>query len=114
MDQRVGAVIALMKQNLHRRVSVKEMTQTVHLAASRLRAIFKQETGTSLMRYLRNLRMQEAKNLLETTFLSVKEIAAKGGQSSAAQFVRSFEKKYGETPSQHRARFKGPKLRQSR
>src|SRR5260370_13790580 len=104
MDQRVHAVIAFMRENLHRRLSVQEITQTVNLSPSRLREVFKKETGTSLVRYLRNLRMQQARDLLETTFLSVKEIAAKGGHNSVGQFPRNFQQAYCQTPSPHRAR----------
>ena len=104
MDPRVRAVIELMNQHFARKLSVQEMAEAVQLTPSRLRHLFKQETGTSLMRYLRNLRMERAKELLETTFLSVKEVAARGGITSVSHFVRDFEKTYGHAPTEHRRR----------
>ena len=78
------------------------MVGGVNLSPSRLRQLFKQETGTSLMRYLRNLRMERAKELLETTLLTVKKVAARSGISSVSHFVRDFQTAYGHTPTQHR------------
>ena len=46
--------------------------------------------------------MQAAKELLETTFLSVKEIVALAGFNDESHFVRNFKKLYGVTPSEHR------------
>lgn len=103
MDPRVQTVIELMNQQLDRNLSADEMAEPVQLSASRLRQLFQQETGTSLMRYLRNLRMERAKELLETTFLTVKEVAARGGITSVSHFVRDFEKTYGHAPTKHRA-----------
>lgn len=97
------AVIDLMNHHFQRKLSVEELAETVQLSPSRLRHLFKRETGTSLMRHLRNLRMERAKDLLETTFLSVKEVAARGGIASVSHFVRDFEKTYGHAPTTHRA-----------
>jgi AraC family transcriptional regulator of arabinose operon len=47
--------------------------------------------------------MQAAKELLETTFLSIKEIVALVGFNDESHFVRNFKKLYGVTPSEHRA-----------
>jgi AraC-like DNA-binding protein len=46
--------------------------------------------------------MDVAKVLLETTFLSVKEVAAKSGFNDLSHFVRDFKKMNGLTPTDHR------------
>jgi transcriptional regulator GlxA family with amidase domain len=104
MDRRVSTVIALMNQNLHRPVSSSELARAVHLSPSHLGELFKRETGTSLARYGRELRLQQAKKFLETTFLSVKEIVARCGLSGVSHFAREFKKAYGATPSQYAPR----------
>ena len=104
MDPRVRTVIELMNERLDRKLSAEVMAESVQLSPSRLRRVFKQETGTSLMRYLRDARMERAKELLETTFVSVKEVAARCGISSVSHFVRDFEKTYGHSPTEHRRR----------
>lgn len=104
MDQRVHAAIALMNANLHRKLTPVEIAQSVRLSPPHLRELFKSETGTSLARYQRELRLGRAKHLLETTFLSVKEVAASVGIDGVSHFVRDFEKKYGTTPARYAER----------
>src|SRR6266403_3942406 len=94
MDQRVTAAIAFMRQNLHRRPTAAEIARTVYLSAGHLRELFKQETGKSLTKYRRGLQLQRAKHLLETTFLSVKEVAASVGFNGISHFVKDFRRKY--------------------
>lgn len=101
MDDRVRAVIALMNRNLDRPLRLAEMATAVHLSPSHLRQVFKTETGASLGRYFRELRMQRAKELFETTFLSVKEVAARVGITCVSHFVRDFEKAFGMTPTRY-------------
>jgi transcriptional regulator GlxA family with amidase domain len=101
MDQRVQAAIAFMNTNLHRKITPIEIAESVRLSPSRLRELFKDQTGTSLARYRRELRLERAKHLLEATFLSIKEIAASVGLTSVGHFVSDFKKAYGMTPSEY-------------
>ncbi|HEX8145172.1 MAG TPA: AraC family transcriptional regulator [Pyrinomonadaceae bacterium] len=104
MDQRVLRVIALMQEDSHLELPLYKMAQSVHLSLWHLCHLFKAETGMSVARYLKSLRMQRAKLLLESTFLSVKEIMNKVGVSDESHFVRDFKAIYGLTPAQYRAR----------
>lgn len=103
MDRRIDEVVGLMRDNLHRRLTVDEMAGAVGVSPSRLRQLFKTETGTSPVQYLRNLRLEQAKELLETTFLSVKEIAARGGVTNVSHFVKNFATLFGRTPASYRS-----------
>jgi transcriptional regulator GlxA family with amidase domain len=47
--------------------------------------------------------LQKSKELLETTFLSVKEIMVAVGFADLSHFVRDYKQQFGETPSQTRA-----------
>lgn len=104
MDRRVQHVIALMQEESHREISLCKMAESVHLSLWYLCHLFKAETGMTLTRYLKSLRMQQAKSLLESTFLSVKEIMNKVGVRDESHFVRDFKTVYGLTPAQYRTR----------
>jgi len=104
MDSRVQKIIVLLEGNPYRALSLREIALTVNLSVSRLRLIFKAATGMSPTQYFKLLKMQEAKSLLETTFLPVKQIAAKIGTKDASHFVRDFKKVYGMSPTQYRKR----------
>lgn len=63
---------------------------------------FKERLGVSPMRYLSELRLSLAKNLLLSTDLSVADISRRSGFSSANYFVHMFKKKTGLSPTEFR------------
>lgn len=93
-----------MKNSLHQDRSFDEAADFVNLSASRLRHIFTLETGVSPAQYLRRLRMEQAKELLESTWLSVLQIVLRVGLQDRSHFERQLKRLYGLTPAQHRAR----------
>jgi transcriptional regulator GlxA family with amidase domain len=103
MDARIEIVISLMRELKGANLSVNSLSATVNLAPSRLREIFKRDTGVSPAKYLRNLRMQRAEELLLNTFLSVKEITLVIGVRDVSHFVRDFKRRSGQTPTKFRA-----------
>ncbi len=108
MDPRVVAVIKMMHHSLAGGLSIPSLSRAVNLSPSRLRHIFKKETGCSPIEYLKNLRMEHAEQLLRSTFLSIKEIASLSGGKDVSYFVREFKKRYGQTPTDFRTRFQSP------
>lgn len=102
MDQRVRIVTGLIEENLDRPWPAERLAHRVGLSPTHLRRIFRQETGVSLSQYGKQLRMTEARRLLQTTLLSVKQVAAKAGAGDVSHFIRSFEKTYGMSPTRYR------------
>jgi AraC family transcriptional regulator of arabinose operon len=104
VDPRVARLVRDFEASIreNRRISVGCLAQSVNLSPSRVRHLFKAETGTSPVRYLRMRKMQEAKLLLETTFLTVKEVANRVGLSDESHFVRDFKRIYGSPPGHYR------------
>jgi len=105
MDHRVQRVISLMEHSFGLQWSVASLAKTVNLSPWRLCHIFKTETSVAPLQYLRTLRMEQARRLLETTFLSVKEITIRVGAGDESHFVRHFKMTYGLSPAKYRLRF---------
>jgi transcriptional regulator GlxA family with amidase domain len=105
MEPRVHRVIRLMMADLRRDVSFSQLARFLNLSESRLRHLFKDETGVSPMQYLKAQRIQRARRLLETTFLNVKEIMLKVGVKDKSHFTRDFKKAFGLSPSQYRTQY---------
>ena len=97
--------IALAEESLHKGWSPAKLAALVNLSPSRLHQLFKEETGLPPARYLRRLRMRRARELLETTHLSVKQVMAAIGLTDESHFVRDFKKSCGLTPARYRQRF---------
>jgi AraC-like DNA-binding protein len=94
MDHRVQAAINFMNTNFNRKFSASEIARAAGISSSRLRHLFKHEVGKSLTGFRRELQFREAKRLLETTDMSVKEIAGLVGINTVSHFVKDFEKSY--------------------
>lgn len=95
-----------MREDVRGELSLGEFAQSVNLSVWRLCHIFKSDVGMPPIRYLRLLRMERAKGLLESSFLSVKEIAFQVGLNDESHFVRDFKSTYGFSPALYRSRFK--------
>lgn len=92
-----------MEDHLHRELLLSEMARAVNLSPSRLRHLFKDETGMTPVQYHKALRVRMARELLETTFLSMKEIMQRVGMKDKNHFARDFKKVHGVTPAKYRA-----------
>ena len=66
---------------------------------------FTKATGMSPMEYIHALKLEEAKELLETTDLPVEAIANEVGYEDTSFFGRLFRRKAGISPLQYRLRF---------
>src|SRR6476619_1331815 len=97
----------MMREDVRGELSLAEFAQSVNLSVWRLCHIFKSDVGMPPIRYLRLLRMERAKNLLESSFLSVKEIAFQVGLNDESHFVRDFKSTYGFSPALYRSHFNG-------
>jgi transcriptional regulator GlxA family with amidase domain len=102
MDPKVQKAIEVMKENARRAFSPTDMARHAQLSPRRFSHLFREETGTTPARFLKSLRMQQAKDLLENTFLGTKEIMRKVGVSNDSHFARDFKRYYGMTPGQYR------------
>ena len=71
-----------------------------------LKRRFKAAMGTTLMDYVQNLRIEEAKRLLETGTTPFDDIAAEVGYENPGFFRRLFKRRTGLTPSDYRKMFR--------
>ena len=94
-------------ENVSRNTPLEEAARAVNLSPSRLRHLVREQVGISPSRYIKHVKLERAKELLETTLLSIKEVMWEAGFSDFSHAVRDYKRLYGETPSQTRARLSG-------
>lgn len=99
-DRRVQLALQLLLDG--RAYGFVQIAQMCSISLSRLRHLFKYETGLSLEQYLKLLRFSRARILMQSSHLLVKEVAAAVGISDLSHFVRDYKALYGETPKQTR------------
>jgi transcriptional regulator GlxA family with amidase domain len=97
-DVRIRFVLALMERYRAMPLSVEELARAVNLSPAHLRRLFQRELGRSPARVCRELRLDHARHLLQTSFLTVKEVMAETGWNDPSHFSREFKRRYGHTP----------------
>ena len=84
---------------------VGAVAQDLGVSTEHLCRVLKRHTGLTFVTLLRRTRVRAACRLLQTTTLSMKEIANRAGFSSASRFDRDFKTVCGVSPSEYRAGF---------
>ncbi len=86
------------------RLSIKDISEHVHLSSSYICTLFKTETGQTLNQYITEYRIEKAKVLLADPRNKIGEISEKVGYSDGNYFSKSFKKAVGLSPSEYRER----------
>jgi signal transduction histidine kinase/AraC-like DNA-binding protein len=79
-----------------------ELAAALGLSPDYVSRVFRRETGMSLKQYLSRYRVAQAQKLLQTTPLTVTQIACAVGFDDSAYFSRVFHHETGKTPRQYR------------
>jgi AraC-like DNA-binding protein len=82
--------------------TVKALSEQVHLSANYLSDLLKKETGKNAQEHIHFYLMEEAKNRLLNTPLSINEIAFSLGFEYPQYFTKLFKQKTGYTPIEYR------------
>lgn len=92
----------IMRESVYKNISPEQIALELNISYSGFRRAFREFTGTSPLKYIIELKMNEAKRLLSTTFLTVKEIAYKLNFDNPDYFPVFFKKRTGLTPIEYR------------
>ena len=87
-------------------LSLNEIANQLHISVGYLCMLFKQEKGVTLKNYITDVRIEEAKRLLERDYMKIYEICAAVGYHSSQYFSQVFFKKVGMYPAEYRKRVK--------
>jgi AraC-like DNA-binding protein len=99
----ISKVINYMENNYSQKLTLKLLSEVSGLSGSSFRRCFYDAVGFSPINYLLKLRLKKAALLLDTSDLSITEIAYKTGFSDSNYFIRQFKKFTGTTPLKYRA-----------
>jgi AraC-like DNA-binding protein len=100
-DFRIEKTTHLIHENSSR--TVAEVAGACSLSTSRLSHLFKAEVGTTVGKFRRTCRFNEAKRILAgAPTVAVKEIAYTLGYHHTSSFTRAFEHEVGESPTDYR------------
>jgi AraC-like DNA-binding protein len=89
---------------------LRDLADELHLSYAYTSSLVRMRTGLSFRHMLTARRLEMARDVLATTRLSIKEVAARVGFAGSAQLDRNFRKRFGIAPSAYRKRCAGDEL----
>lgn len=92
--------------SLDHRIRTSDMAALVGYTEYYLTEKFRRETGKAISTYIRDARIARAKVILESTQLSVAEVADRLAFNTPNYFIQCFRSVTGCTPAQYRKRFR--------
>ena len=90
-------------------VTLVSMAKAFHYSPEHASRMIKRYTGHTFSQLLTSIRMENAKQLLRDTSVSVLDIALQVGYEGSDQFIRAFRRLNDMTPSEYRRRYQAPK-----
>ena len=80
------------------------LAEKVCLAPSYLSNLFKKETGQNLSKFIKEYRMNKAKQMLEETYEKIVDISNAVGYPNVSYFCQSFREYFGVSPQKYRTK----------
>ena len=96
--QQIAKAVAWLKQNFTQSLHVDELAARTYMSPSTFRQHFRTITGMSPLQYQKQLRLQEARQLMLNQNLDAGNASGIVGYESASQFSREYRRLFGAPP----------------
>ena len=103
-DKRVAKALQHLHNTPHIAWTLEKLGEEIGMSRAAFAKRFKELVGQPMFEYLTLLRVQRAKELLQTTNLLLYEVASRVGYESDLAFAKTFKKHTGTTPTRYRKR----------
>ncbi|MDH5325114.1 MAG: DNA-binding response regulator [Gammaproteobacteria bacterium] len=100
--EKIGKAINTIVTEYRKDLRMDKLAASCNMSESSLYKYFKKETGVSIREYIKNKRIEAAKQLLLSTDLSVKKISYQVGYKNISLFNRIFKDSTGMSPTEFR------------
>ena len=97
-SQQIARVIAWLKQHFTKNFPMDDLATQAHMSPSTFRQHFREVAGMSPLQYLKQLRLQDARQLMLNEDIDAGSAAMRVGYESASQFSREYTRLFGAPP----------------
>ena len=97
-SQQIAKSVAWLKQNFTQALRVDDLAERTHMSPSTFRQHFRAITGMSPLQFQKQLRLQEARQLMLNQSLDAGNAGGRVGYESASQFSREYSRLFGAPP----------------
>jgi AraC-like DNA-binding protein len=94
----VSAIIAYVSENMAESLSVRDLAERAFMSPSALSHLFQDVTGRSPYQFIKEMRLNRARELLVENRSTVTQISTQVGYSSTSHFINEFRDRYGVSP----------------
>ncbi|BFH14377.1 AraC family transcriptional regulator [Paenibacillus melissococcoides] len=101
-NQDIAYITKYIEEHYADDLSLDGLAAKVYLSPHYLSSMFKKNMGCGLNKYIKNVRMQKAKELLTSTHLKVSDISSAVGYRDVSYFCQNYRDFYGRTPEKYR------------
>ncbi len=101
---RILETMQFIRANHAKKLSVENLAKKVAMSSSHFAHRFTAVARTSPMRYVREVRLERARELMAEHGARAGDVAARVGFESAAHFAREFKRRFGRSPTQYTPR----------
>jgi AraC family transcriptional activator FtrA len=105
-DHALAGLLPWARERIEQPLSVRELAHEAGMSPRNLARHFTAVTGVSPLRWLLTQRLRRAQELLETTDLSIEQIATRTGMGTATTLRRHFSRQLGVPPETYRRTFR--------
>ncbi len=100
--QKIRMAIEYINENYDKDLNMAVVSNHISMNYSLFSYMFKEETGSNFVNYLKNIRMEAAKKLLSETDMRIIEISGQVGYDNEKYFMKTFKTAVGVSPSEYR------------
>ncbi len=100
----ISQAVVYIHENYTNKLSLKQISEHLHINQSYFSTLFKQEMGATFTDYLNHVRVKRSQHFLLNTKLSLVEVAFHSGFEDQSYFTKVFKKTVGCTPKLFRKR----------
>ncbi len=98
-NHQIARVLHFIQKNYQQTLEIHDLTEVANMSASSLHTHFKTVTDVSPLQYIKQIRLHEARRMIQQESHNVSDAAYKVGYSSPSQFSREYRRMFGEAPS---------------
>ncbi|NLT95502.1 MAG: AraC family transcriptional regulator [Clostridia bacterium] len=101
-NQYINKAILFMQENYQENITIRDICDLIYFSPYHFKRIFKEHTGRTPHRYLMDIRLEKAKELLARSENSIENIARLCGFVNPGHFAVAFKRSIKMTPSEYR------------
>ena len=102
LSRTVAEIRTYMETHLDEKLTIEALSRQFHISPTAFKSCFRRMYGQPVHRWLQAQRMKKAAELLQTSPMTVLQIAQAVGYEGASQFNSAFKRQFGVTPRQHK------------